>query len=269
MKKLITLILIAVLALTALAGCGSAKTDEKTIRIGASVTPHAEILEIAKEILAEQGYTLDIVTYNDYVLPNTATESGELDANYFQHNNYLNNFNVENKTNLVAVADIHYEPLGIYAGKTKALADLKSGASVAVPNDPTNEARALLLLEAEGLIKLKEGVGIEATKLDIVENKLKLDIKEIEAAQLVRSLPDVDLAIINGNYALEGNLKIEDALATESVESESVKEFANVICVKAGNEALPKITALVEALRSAKVQEFITTTYNGAVVPMN
>ena len=265
MKKLLSLALAALLALTVTA-CGGAKSDPNTIRIGASVTPHAEILNQVKPILEEQGYTVDLVEYNDYVLPNTATDSGEIDANYFQHNNYMNNFNAENKTKLVSVADIHYEPLGIYAGKTKSLSALKNGASVAVPNDPTNEARALLLLEAQGLIKLKEGAGISATKLDIVENKLNLDIKEIEAAQLVRSLPDVDLAVINGNYALEGKLKIADALAIESAASEAVKEFANIICVKKGNEDLPKIKALVEALKSDTISAFIESTYGGAVV---
>lgn len=240
---------------------------KKSIKIGASVTPHAEILAIAKEILAEKGYTLEIVEYNDYVLPNTATNEGELDANYFQHSPYLDNFNSENGTDLVAVVPVHYEPFGIYAGKTAVLADLQEGSVVAVPNDTTNEARALLLLEQEGLIKLKEGAGLEATALDIEENPLNLDIREIEAAQLVRSLKDVDIAVINGNYAIGGGLKVSEAIAVESSESTSARTYANVLVVKRGNENTQIIKDLQQALCSDKVRQYILDTYNGAVVP--
>lgn len=169
-----------------------------TIKVGASITPHAEILNAVKDDLAAQGYNLEVVEFTDYVLPNTALEEGDLDANYFQHGPYLDDFNAQNGTHLVAVAAIHYEPFGIYAGKTTSLEELADGATVAIPNDGTNEARALLLLEAQGLIKLNEGVTFTATKLDIAENPKNLDIQEIEAAQLPRSLQDVDLAVING-----------------------------------------------------------------------
>lgn len=271
MKKFVTVFLALILtaALTlSFASCGKSG-DDKVIKVGASPTPHAEILEQVKDKLAEQGYTLEIVTYNDYVIPNTATESDELDANYFQHINYLNDFNEKNGTHLVNAASIHYEPFGIFAGKTDSLDKLEKGATVAVPNDSTNEARALLLLEAQGLITLKEGVGIAATKLDIVENPLELDIKEVEAAQTVLSLQDVDIAVINGNYAIGGGLKIADALAVENADSPAIKdEYANIIAVKEGNENSDKIKALVDALRTEEIREYIEETYNGAVVPM-
>jgi D-methionine transport system substrate-binding protein len=210
--------------------------EDKTITVGASVTPHAEILKQAEATLKEKGYTLKVVEYNDYVLPNTALQSGEIDANYFQHVPYLESFNEENKTDLVSAAKIHFEPFGIYAGKTAALSDLKDGAIVAVPNDPSNESRALLLLEAQGLIKLKEGAGLSATLFDIEENPLNLEFKEIEAAQLTRSLQDVDVAAINGNYAISGGLKVADALATEAADSLAADTYGNIIAVKAGNE---------------------------------
>lgn len=269
MKKFISLLaVLSVSTLFLLFSACTAGTDEKTIKIGASVTPHAEILAVAKEILSEQGYTLEIVEYNDYVLPNTATDEGELDANYFQHSPYLDNFNSENGTALVAVAPVHYEPFGIYAGKAASLSELKEGAVVAVPNDTTNEARALLLLEQEGLIKLKEGAGLEATALDIEENPLNLDIQEIEAAQLVRSLEDVDLAVINGNYAIGGGLTVGEAIAVESSESAAAKTYANVLVVKKGNENTQKTEALQQALCSDKVRQYILDSYDGAVVPI-
>jgi len=268
MKKLISLLLIlSISTLFLLTSACTAGSDEKTIKIGSSVTPHAEILAVAKELLAEKGYTLEIVEYNDYVLPNTATNEGELDANYFQHTPYLNNFNSENGTDLVAVAPVHYEPFGIYAGKTGSLSDLQQDSVVAVPNDTTNEARALLLLEQEGLIKLKEGVGLEATALDIAENPLNLVIQEIEAAQLVRSLEDVDLAVINGNYAIGGGLKVSEAIAVESSESTAAQTYANVLVVKEGNEDTQKTKELQQALCSEKVRQYILDTYDGAVVP--
>lgn len=267
MKKLLSILISITLLAVTLTGCG--KTDENTIKIGASVTPHAQILEVAKEILAEQGYTLDIVEYNDYVIPNTATENGELLANYFQHLPYLTNFNEENGTHLVSVATIHYEPFGIYAGKTKSLDELSDGATIAVPNDGTNEARALLLLEAQGLIKLKEGASFTATILDIESNPKNLEIKEIEAAQLARTLQDVDLAVINGNYAIEAGLNVgKDALAVEDKESEAAQTYANIVAVKEGNENNEAIKALVEALKSDKVKDFINEQYEGAVIPL-
>lgn len=268
MKKLIAILLTLVVITTVFVGCGKA-TGSKTIKIGASVTPHAEILEVAKEILKEKGYTLDIVEYNDYVIPNTATESGELLANYFQHQPYLTDFNNEKGTHLVSVASIHYEPFGIYPGKTKSLDSLPDGAAIAVPNDGTNEARALLLLQAQGLITLKENVGLTATILDIASNPKNLQIKEIEAAQLSRALADVDLAVINGNYAIEAGLKVgTDALAVEDKDSEAAQTYANIVVVKEGNENNASIKALVEALKSDKVKNFMIEKYEGAVIPI-
>lgn len=280
MKKAVKIVLSLTLALSTLfafAGCGknstaSDKTNndaaDKTITIGASVTPHAEILKEAAKVLEKEGYTLNIKEYNDYVLPNTATESGELDANYFQHTPYLENFNKENNTHLVSIAKVHYEPFGIYAGKTSSLKDLKDGATVAVPNDTTNEARALLLLQDNGLITLKDGAGLNATAVDITKNPKNLKFKEIEAAQLVRSIKDVDVAVINGNYAIEGGLKVSDALAAESAQSTAAQTYANILVVKEGNENTPKIEALKKALLSDEVRKYINDTYAGAVVPI-
>lgn len=275
MKKLLTILGTALLSTALLAGCGSTSStdsnesaNDNTITVAASPSPHAEILEVAKEVLAEQGINLDIKVFNDYVIPNTATESGEVDANYFQHTPYLDDFNKENGTHLVPVASIHYEPFGIYAGKTNSLDALADGAKVSVPNDTTNEARALLLLEAQGLIKLKDGAGLSATKLDIVENPKNLDIEEIEAAQIPRTLSDVDIAVINGNYAIDAGLSVSDALAVEAQDSEAAKTYANILVVKDGNQENDDIKALVSALESDKVKEFIQQKYNGAVVPM-
>lgn len=268
MKKLLAILLTLALTLSFSACGGNKESDDKEILVGASVTPHAEILNIAKDVLAEDGYTLKITEYNDYVIPNTATESEEIDANYFQHKPYLDQFNEEKGTHLVSVAAVHYEPFGIYAGKTSKLADLKDGATIAVPNDATNEARALLLLEANGIIELKEGAGLTATKLDIKSNPKNIEIKEIEAAQLVRSLPDVDLAVINGNYAIEGGLKVKNALAVEDATSTAAQTYANILVVKEGNEKSEKIEALKNALLSEKVKEYINNTYEGAVVPI-
>ena len=267
MKKLTSVLLTLVLATALFTACGK-QEDDKTIKVGASITPHAEILEITKDILAEEGYELEIVEYNDYVLPNTAVESGEIDANYFQHQPYLTDFNAENGTHIVSVAQIHYEPFGIYAGKTSSLDELYDGATVAIPNDGTNEARALFLLEAQGLITLKDGIDFTATVLDIESNPKNLDIREIEAAQLPRTLADVDIAIINGNYAIGAGLDAKDALAVEDKNSEAAREYANILAVKEGNEDNPAIQALVRALQSDEVREYIENTYDGGVVPI-
>ncbi len=268
MKKLITVLLTIAAITFVLSGCGKAG-DAKTLKIGASVTPHAEILKVAKEILAQEGITLEIVEYNDYVIPNTATESGELLANYFQHQPYLTDFNAEKNTHLVSVAAIHYEPFGVYPGKAKSLDNLADGATIAIPNDGTNEARALLLLQAQGLIKLKDGVGLTATILDIAENPKNLVIKEIEAAQIARALTDVDLGVINGNYAIQAGLKVgTDALAVEDKDSEAAQTYGNIVVVKEGNENNAAIQALVKALKSDKVKTFINDTYEGAVIPL-
>ncbi len=258
---------VVLLASGVLAGCQKEATEDMVIKVGASVSPHAEILEQVKDKLAEEGYTLEIVEYNDYVLPNTALDQGELDANYFQHQPYLDEFNEKNATDLVSVAAIHFEPFGIYAGNSDSL-DLEEGAIVAVPNDGTNEARALLLLQDQGLITLKEGAGLSATILDIESNPLNLQIEELEAAQITRSLADVDIACINGNYAISGGLSVEDALATEATESLAAETYANIIVVKAGEEDSAKTKALVDALLSDEVRQYIEDTYDGAVVPV-
>ena len=292
MKKLISTVLAGALALS-LAACGStasssaaasseaasseavsseaaAETNElagTTLKVAASPVPHAEILGVAKDILAEQGITLEIIEYTDYVQPNMVTESGEVDANYFQHTPYLDSFNEENGTHLVSVGAIHYEPFGLFAGKTATLDELADGAKIAVPNDTTNEARALQLLAAQGIITLKEGAGLTATKNDIAENPHNVDIVEMEAAQLPRTLADVDFAVINGNYAAEAGLNAAtDALAVEDASSEAAQTFANILVVKEGNEDNPAIQALLAALQSEQVKNFIDETYSGAVV---
>ncbi|MBR5577702.1 MAG: MetQ/NlpA family ABC transporter substrate-binding protein [Lachnospiraceae bacterium] len=268
MKKISVFLTGGLLAAALLAGCGAKGGEEKAIKIGASPTPHAEILEVVKEELAKDGYTLEIIEYNDYVLPNTALQDGEIDANYFQHLPYLENFNEENGTDLVSAANVHFEPFGIYPGRTASLDQLTEGAKIAVPNDTTNEARALLLLEAEGLIKLKEGAGITATVVDIVENPLNLEIVELEAAQIPRVLPDVDVATINGNYAVEAGYTLADAIAVESAESLAAQTYGNIIAVRAGEESSEKTKALVDAVLSEEVKAFIESTYEGAVVPV-
>lgn len=274
-KRLLTLLTAGVLATSLFAGCGSnaagdaAKTDsteDKVITIGATPSPHAEILELVKENLAAEGYTLEIVEYNDYVIPNTALEDGDLDANFFQHQPYLDDFNAEKGTHIVSVAAVHFEPMGIYAGKTTSVDEVSDGAVVAVPNDTTNEARALLLLEANGLIKLKDGAGITATVLDIEENPLNLEIQELEAAQIPNSLQDVDIAVINGNYALSAG--ISDPIAVEASDSLAADTYANIVCVKEGNENTDKTKALVDAVLQDNVKEFIEGKYEGAVVPV-
>lgn len=268
MKRRIAALTLAALLVLGLTACGGKKSDGTTIKVGATPAPHAAILEVAKEILAEQGYTLDIVEYDDYVTPNTSLEDGSLDANYFQHITYMNEFNTEHGTHMVSVAGIHYEPFGLYAGKTTALADLADGAQIAVPNDGTNEARALLLLEQEGLIKLKEGVGLSATKSDVAENPHNFEIIELNADQLPSRLQDVDMAVINGNYAIDAGLKVSDAVAVEAATGAAAEAYVNVLAVKEGSENNAGIQALVKALQSDAVKTFIEETYDGAVVPL-
>ena len=275
LKKALALVLTGAVLVGAFTGCGakkdssSDKKETKKIVIGASPSPHADILKVAKKELKKEGYELEIKEYSDYVQPNTALESGDLDANYFQHKPYLDDFNKQKKTHLVSAGMIHYEPFGIFPGKTKKLKDLKNGATVAVPNDTTNEARALLLLQDQGLIKLKDGAGLTATKKDVVENKKNLKIQEIEAAQIPRSLKDVDIAVVNGNYALEAGLKVnKDALATEDADSIGAKTYGNVVAVKKGNEKTAATKALIKALKSDEVKKYINDKYDGAVVPL-
>lgn len=275
MKKVLTLGLVSVLAASLLVGCGGSKNvenkgEEGKIVVGASASPHAEILEAAKPLLKEKGYELEIREFTDYVLPNTTLEDGDLDANYFQHQPYLDDFNQNNNTHLASVATIHYEPLGIYPGKTADLAELKDGAKVAVPNDTTNEARALLLLQDQGLITVDADAGLNATVKDIKENVHNLEIVEIEAAQLVRVLDDVDFAVINGNYALQGGLNVAtDALAKEEADSVAAQTYANVLVVREGNEDNEAVKALVEVLKSKEVSDFIAEKYQGSVVSLS
>jgi D-methionine transport system substrate-binding protein len=247
------------------AAASSAETVEPvTLTVAASPTPHAQILEQCVPILAEQGIDLQVHEYSDYVIPNTAVEDGEEDANYFQHVPYLDEFNQTRGTHLVSVAGIHVEPMGIYAGKSSSLADLPDGASVAVPNDATNEGRALLLLEAQGLIKLKDSSNLSATPNDIAENPKNLTFVEVEAATVPSVVSEVDIAVINSNYALgAGYNPVTDSLAIEASDS----PYVNVLVVKEGNENNPAVQALVEALQSDTIRDYIESTFGGAVVP--
>ncbi len=245
------------------------QAEEKgTIKVAASPTPHAEILEEAGKILAEQGWKLEVVTFEDYVQPNLVVESGDLDANYFQHIPYLESFNEENKTHLVNAGGIHYEPFGIYPGTRNTLDELQEGDSIAIPNDTTNEARALLLLQDNGVITLKEGAGLTATVLDIESNPLNLNIVELEAAQVSRIREEVAFVVLNGNYALEAGLSVaNDAIAFEASDSEAAKTYVNIIAVKEGNEEQEGIKALVNVLKSDEIKQFILDKYDGAVIP--
>lgn len=293
-KKVIALIAVAALSVSALTGCGSNETaaqtseaaattanqetaaqtteateskevagTDTTIKVAASAVPHAEILEAAKPLLAEQGYTLEIQIFDDYVQPNLVVESGDFDANYFQHIPYLESFNEEKGTHLVNAGGIHYEPFGLYPGTETSLDNIDN-ATIAVPNDTTNEARALLLLQDNGYITLKDGVGLTATTKDIVENPHNITFVELEAAQVPRTLPEVSFGVLNGNYAMEAGLTVaDDALLYESDDS----DYVNVIAVKEGNENLPKIKALVDTLKSDEIKQYINDNYNGGVIP--
>ncbi len=273
-KKILALALAGVLVVGALTGCGSSKsessekkTDDKKITVAASATPHAEILEEAKTLLKDKGYELEVKVFDDYVQPNNVVESGEFDANYFQHVPYLEQFNEEKGTHLVVAGKIHYEPFGIYPGTKKDLKDIAKGDKIAVPNDTTNEARALLLLQDNGIIKLKEGAGIKATVNDIEENPNNIEIVELEAAQVPRVVNEVAYVVLNGNYALEANYTVKkDALAYEKSDSEAAKTYVNVIAVKEGNENSEKIKALVDVLKSDSIKKFINEKYDGAVI---
>lgn len=273
-KKILALALAGVLVVGALTGCGSSKsessdkkTDDKKITVAASATPHAEILEEAKTLLKDKGYELEVKVFDDYVQPNNVVESGEFDANYFQHVPYLEQSNEEKGTHLVVAGKIHYEPFGIYPGTKKDLKDIAKGDKIAVPNDTTNEARALLLLQDNGIIKLKEGAGIKATVNDIEENPNNIEIVELEAAQVPRVVNEVAYVVLNGNYALEANYTVKkDALAYEKSDSEAAKTYVNVIAVKEGNENSKKIKALVDVLKSDSIKKFINEKYDGAVI---
>ena len=281
-KKLFLLALIVTLAVTAF-GCAknepapseqtpagetpSDETELTKIKVAASSVPHAEILAQVKTDLADKGFELEVIEFADYVQPNMVVEAGDVDANFFQHKPYLDNFNEEKGTNIVSVAAVHFEPLGIYPGKSNDLSNIPDGAAIAVPNDTTNEARALLLLEANGIIRIKEGAGLTATKKDKVDKQHNVDIGELEAAQVARVVAETDFVVLNGNYALEAGFNVEnDALAKEEQESEAAQTYANILCVKKGNEETEKTKALIEALKSDKVKQFIADNYEGAVV---
>ena len=301
-KKVLSTILAGVFALSTFAGCGSsaeestdtsaatkeettvAATEETvsadstestdtaaeggTIKVAASATPHAEILEEAKKILADEGWDLEIKIFDDYVMPNEVVESGEFDANYFQHIPYLESFNKEKGTHLVNAGGIHYEPFGIYPGTKSDLSELADGDTIAVPNDTTNEARALLLLQDNGIITLKEGAGLEATVNDIAENPHNVKIEELAAEQVARVAPEVAFVVLNGNYALQAGFSVaKDALAYEASDSEAAKTYVNIIAVKEGHENDPGIQALVKVLKSDEIKQYINDTYDGAVIP--
>lgn len=265
MKKFVALVLALILVLS-FAACSS-ESDEKVIRVGASPAPHAEILEVAKEVLAKDGWTLEIVEFTDYVLPNETLTAGEIDANYFQHTPYLETYNAEKGTDIVSAAVIHYEPLGIYPGKTASLSDIKDGAVIAVPNDGSNEARALYLLQDLGFITVDNTNGFNITVLDIIDNPYNLEILEVEAAQLPNILVDVDFAIINGNYAIGAGID-GTVLETEAKDSEAAQIYGNIIAVRNGEEATEKTLALIKAVQSEEVRAFIEETYGVSVVPV-
>ena len=275
MKKVTYLLLALVLAIGTLTACGSSDKESgtkeaagKTIKVAASATPHAIILEEAKTLLKKQGWDLEIKVFDDYVQPNNVVESGEFDANYFQHIPYLENFNKEKGTHLINAGGIHYEPFGIYPGTEKKLDELKEGDTIAVPNDTTNEARALLLLQDNGIIKLKDGAGLEATVKDIAENPKNIKIQELEAAQVSRVKDEVAFVVLNGNYALEAGYSVEkDSIAYEKSDSEAAKTYVNVIAVKEGNEDNEGIKALISVLKSDEIKKLINEKFNGAVVP--
>ncbi|MBQ2015005.1 MAG: metal ABC transporter substrate-binding protein [Peptococcaceae bacterium] len=275
LKKVVSIALTAALSVGLLAGCSGADTntdaneEAKVITVAASPSPHAEILAVAGEVLAAEGYELKVTEFTDYVVPNNVVENDEIIANYFQHQPYLTDFNAENGTHLVSVASIHYEPFGIYSSKHASLDEIAEGAIITVPNDTTNEARALQLLQAEGIIKLADGAGLNATKQDIVENPYNVDIQEIEAAALPPTLDSADFSVINGNYAIPAGLNVaKDALACEDAASEAAQTFANILVVKEGNEESEEVQALVKALTSEEVKTFINEKYEGAVVPI-
>lgn len=271
-KKVLAGILVSAAVISTLTGCGGTGSEggDKTITVAASATPHAEILEEAKELLAEEGWDLQVTVFDDYIQQNNVVESGDFDANYFQHIPYLENFNEEQGTHLVNAGGIHYEPFGIYPGTKKALSELEEGDTIAIPNDTTNEARALLLLEDNGIIKLKDGAGLNATVKDIEENPKNIKFEELEAAQVSRVVQEVAFVVLNGNYALQAGFSVaKDAVAYEKADSEAAQTYVNVLAVKEGNEESEGIKALVETLKSDEIRQYINETYEGAVVPFD
>ncbi len=291
LKRILSTIAVSALSLSMLSGCAAAQTQSAgqqaapeaggeeaeaetsseqkgKITVAASPTPHAEILAEAAKLLSEEGWELEVVEFEDYVQPNLVVDSGEIDANYFQHIPYLDDFNKENGTHLVNAGGIHYEPFGIYPGTKKDLSELADGDVIAVPNDTTNEARALLLLQDNGIITLKEDAGLTATVKDITENPMNIEIQEMEAAQVSRVIGEVSFVVLNGNYALEAGFSVgKDAVAYEKSDSEAAKTYVNIIAVSEGRENEEGIQALVKVLKSDEIKNFINNTYDGAVVP--
>lgn len=255
-------------AATSGAATSSSTSNGTVITVGASPSPHAEILKAVEDEIKAAGYELKVVEYNDYVQPNVALSEGDLDANYFQHKPYLDNYNQENGTDLVSAAAIHFEPMGIYAGKSSDIKNVPDGAKIAVPSDATNEARALLLLQDQGVLKLKDGVGLEATKNDIAENPHNVEFVEVEAASVPRTLQDADFGVINGNYALSAGLDTTATLASEGAGSEAAKTYANIVAVRKGEDQTDKTKALVKALTSDTAKKFIENQYKGSVIPV-
>ena len=278
-KKLLSLALATILTAGLVTGCGSSasssdqsssqdNTQKKTITVAASQTPHSEILAEAAKILEKQGYELKVTVFDDYVQPNNVVESGEFDVNYMEHVPYMEQFNKENGTHIVNAGGIHYEPFGIYPGTKKKLDDLAEGDTIAIPNDTTNEARALLLLQDNGLLTLKDGAGLTATINDIKENPKKLKFQELEAAQVAKVKDEVAFVVLNGNYALEAGYSVsKDSIAYEKADSEAAKTYVNIIGVKEGNENSDGIKALVKVLKSDDIKKFINDKYDGAVIP--
>ena len=275
-NKIVKRIIASVLTLSlaaSVAACSKANAEQDgsnvKIKVGANITPHSEILEQAKPLLEAKGITLEIVKLEDSVTPNTGVIEGSLDANYFQHVPYLEQFNKENGSDLVSIGAVHYEPFGIYAGRVKDLSQLPDGAVVAVPNNVTNEARALLLLQQENILTLKEDAGINATVEDIVSNPKNIQFKELAPEQLVASLPDVDIAVINGNYAIEGGLHVNQALAVEANDGLAAQTYGNIIATSAAKKDDPALKTLVEVLQGPEISEYISKTYGGAVVALH
>lgn len=264
MKKFILILLTVVLSFTILTNCGKKQVDESSIKIGVSPKPHGDLVALVKEDLEAQGFKVEIIEFTDYIKPNLALDEGELDANFFQHEPYMNDFKEENKLDIVSIGGVHIEPLGLYSSKINSLEELKDDSEIAIPNDVTNGLRALLLLEKYDLIKLDPNAGLTATAKDIVENPKNLKIVELEAGALPRVLGDVDGAVINGNYALAAGLfPTEDSIILEDKDS----PYANIVAIRKGEESQERFIKLMEALQSDKVREFIEEKYQGGVIP--
>ena len=269
-KIIFFFMLISILVFITLTGCYEKPEDEnKIIRVAATSTPHAQILAQVKDVLKEQGYELEIIEFKDYIQPNLAVINGEADVNFFQHKPYLSNFNKEKNTKLVSVAQIHFEPLGIYAGRSSDLKYIKNGSTIAIPKDTSNRARALLLLENNGLIKIRIGSGLTASQQDIVKNPYNLYIVELEAEQISKVISNVDFVVLNGNYALSAGLNISDVLSMEEPDSEAAQTYANIVVVKDGNQNKKYVLALIEALKDKSIKQYIIDTYKGSVVPID